>query len=76
MTSEVFKLKGLSEQVKNDFIKSAEENLEAHLAKEVAEKAKRGAAEAIAREATKKAAAEAAVKEKVEVEPALAAEVT
>lgn len=41
MTSEVFKLKGLSEQVRNDFIRNAKEKLEAHLDKEATEKTER-----------------------------------
>lgn len=39
MTSEAFKLKGLSEQVRNDYIREAEERLEARLAREAKEKA-------------------------------------
>ena len=38
MTSKVFKLKGLSEQVKNGYIKEDEERLEAHLAREAKRK--------------------------------------
>lgn len=41
MTSEVFKLKGLSEQVKNDFIREVGERLQARLDREVEERARR-----------------------------------
>ncbi|XP_050918334.1 eukaryotic translation initiation factor 4 gamma-like [Lathyrus oleraceus] len=40
MTSEVFKLKSLSEQVKNGYIREAKERLEARMAREAEEKAK------------------------------------
>lgn len=39
MTSEVFKLKGLSKQVRNGHIREAEERLEAYLAREAEERA-------------------------------------
>ena len=79
MTSEVFKLKGLSEQVINDFIRNSKEKPEVHLAKEAAEKAEREAVEKVAveaatREATKKVVTKAATREKAEVEAALAVE--
>lgn len=79
MTYEIFKLKGLSEQVRNEFIRDVEERLEVQMAKEAAEKAEREAiekavAEATAREAAEKAAAEAASREKVEAETAMVAE--
>lgn len=41
MTSEVFKLKGLSEQVINDFIRGVEEKLETRLQKEATKKVER-----------------------------------
>jgi membrane protein involved in colicin uptake len=41
MTSEAFKLKGLSEQVRNDFIRDAGIRLQAHLAREAEEKARK-----------------------------------
>lgn len=44
MTSEIFKMKGLSKQVINDFIRDAKERLEARMTKEAAVKAKREAA--------------------------------
>lgn len=45
MTSEVFKLKGLSEQVINDHIRGAEERLEARLAQQAEERSKKEAEE-------------------------------
>lgn len=45
MTSEVFKLKGLSEQLRNDYIRGAEERLEAHLEHEATERARKQAEE-------------------------------
>ena len=45
MKSEAFKLKGLSEQVRNDFIREAGERLQERLAKEAEEKARREAEE-------------------------------
>lgn len=68
MTSKIFKMKSLSEQVKNDFIRSVEEMLEARLAKEAEKKAEREVAEKDAKEAAEKATAKAAAKEKDEKE--------
>lgn len=51
MTYEVFKLKGLSEQVRNDYIREAKERLEAHLVKDAEEKAREEAEEQARREA-------------------------
>lgn len=70
MTSEVFKLKGLSEQVRNDYIKGAEERLEAHLAQEAEERARKEAEErdAAKEEAEKVVVAEAEAKAKVDAE--------
>ncbi|XP_050890415.1 uncharacterized protein LOC127095827 [Lathyrus oleraceus] len=68
MTYEIFKMKGLSEQVRNEFIRGAKERLEARLEKEAAEKAEREAAKKAAKEAAEKAAAEAVVEEKDEQE--------
>ncbi|XP_050897402.1 proline-rich receptor-like protein kinase PERK12 [Lathyrus oleraceus] len=45
MTSEVFKLKGLSKQVRNDYIREAGERIEARLARETEEKAHQEAEE-------------------------------
>ncbi|XP_050918803.1 uncharacterized protein LOC127136264 [Lathyrus oleraceus] len=45
MTSEVFKLKGLSKQVINDYIREAKERLEARLPQEVTERAMKEAKE-------------------------------
>ena len=45
MTSEVFKLKGISEQVRNDYIRDAEERLEARVVQEVEEQARKEAEE-------------------------------
>lgn len=60
-------MKGLSEQVRNDYIRGAEENLEVRLSKEAAEKVEREAAEKpAAREAAEKAAIEAAERAKAE----------
>ncbi|XP_050896230.1 uncharacterized protein LOC127102964 [Lathyrus oleraceus] len=72
-------LKGLSEQVRNDYIISSEEKLDSCLAQEAAEKAKRetkvkAAVEAAAKEAAEKADAEVATRENAEAEAALAAE--
>ncbi|XP_050908798.1 eukaryotic translation initiation factor 4 gamma-like [Lathyrus oleraceus] len=72
MTSEVFKLNGLSQQVRNDYIREAEERLEAHLAREAEEKAHQEAKEKARLEVEEKARKEA--KEKVATE-AVAAEV-
>ena len=41
MTFEVFKLKGISEQVRNNYIRGAKERLEALLVKEAEEKARK-----------------------------------
>ncbi|XP_050896376.1 eukaryotic translation initiation factor 4 gamma-like [Lathyrus oleraceus] len=41
MTSETFKLKGLSEQVRNDFIRGAKIRLQEHLAREAEEQARK-----------------------------------
>ncbi|XP_050919294.1 eukaryotic translation initiation factor 4 gamma-like [Lathyrus oleraceus] len=67
MTYEAFKLKSLSEQVRNDFIREAGERLQDRLVREAEERARREAEEKarleekeIAREATEKAIAEAA----------------
>lgn len=67
MTFEVFKQKGLSEQVRNDYIREAEERLEACLVKEAEEKALKEAKEKrlkveeqARKEAEEKAVAEAA----------------
>ncbi|XP_050896622.1 uncharacterized protein LOC127103401 [Lathyrus oleraceus] len=62
MTSEVFKLKGLYEQVRNDYLREAEERLEARLAREAEEKARLKAEEKARLEAEDKARKE--VKEK------------
>lgn len=45
MTFEAFKLKGLFEQVRNDFIREAGESLQARLAREAEERARREAEE-------------------------------
>ncbi|XP_050909533.1 uncharacterized protein LOC127123351 [Lathyrus oleraceus] len=59
MTFEVFKLKGLSEQVRNDYIRGAEERLEACLIKEAEEKARHEAEEKASLEAEEQARKEA-----------------
>ncbi|KAI5429355.1 hypothetical protein KIW84_034094 [Lathyrus oleraceus] len=51
MTSEAFKLKHISEQVRNDFIRDAEARLQERLAREAAEEARRLEEERLAREA-------------------------
>lgn len=68
MTFEAFKLKGLSEQVRNEFIREAGERLQNRLAREVEERARREAEEKDrleeeerARETAEKVVAEAAV---------------
>lgn len=68
MTSEAFKLKGLFEQVQNDFIREAEERLQDRLAREAEERAHREAEEKArleeeerAREVVEKAVVEATV---------------
>lgn len=81
MTSEAFKLKGLYEQVRNDFIREAGERLQERLAREAKERARREIEEKArlekeqrVREAAEKAAAEATAateaKEKAYVEEA------
>ncbi|XP_050889703.1 eukaryotic translation initiation factor 4 gamma-like [Lathyrus oleraceus] len=86
MTSEAFKLKGLSKQVHNDFIRDARERLRARLVREAEEKARREAEEKArleeeqrVRESTKKdvvevaataIAAEAEEKEKADAKEA------
>lgn len=62
MNSEIFKLKGLSEQVRNYFIRDTEERIEARMAKEAVEKderevVERATAEVAARKAVEKEAA-------------------
>ncbi|XP_050889550.1 uncharacterized protein LOC127094815 [Lathyrus oleraceus] len=66
MTSEAFKLKGLSEQVRNDFIKEAGERLEAHLPREAEDKARREAEEKARLEAEEEARKKAAEKASAE----------
>lgn len=76
VTFEVFKLKGLSEQVRNDYIRGAEERLETRLVKEAEEKslkeaeekARLDAGENVVAEST--AAVEAEAKAKVNAEEA------
>ncbi|XP_050919651.1 uncharacterized protein LOC127137212 [Lathyrus oleraceus] len=68
MTSEVFKLKGLSEQVRNDYVRDAEVRLEGCLAREVKDKARKEAEERARLEAEEQAIKEA--EEKVGVEAA------
>jgi translation initiation factor IF-2 len=70
MTSEAFKLKNLSEQVRNDFIRDAEARLQERLAREAEEEARREAEERArqeelqrVREAEAKALADAAAAE-------------
>ncbi|XP_050897328.1 uncharacterized protein LOC127104169 [Lathyrus oleraceus] len=78
MTSEAFKLKGLSEKVRNDFIREVGERLQERLVREAEEKARREAEEKahleeekMAREAAEKAAAaEAEAKAKADAEEA------
>ncbi|XP_050909911.1 eukaryotic translation initiation factor 4 gamma-like [Lathyrus oleraceus] len=83
MTSEAFKQKGLSEQVRNDFIRETRERLKARLAREVEERAHREAEEKVRLEAKEKdrrktvekatieaAAAEAEAKAKTDAEEA------
>lgn len=59
MTSEAFKLKHISEQVKNDFIKDAEARLQERLAREAEEEARQAEIQ-MAKEAEAKALAAAA----------------
>lgn len=61
-------MKGLSGKVRNHFIRSAEERLEARLAMEATEKAEREAVEKVAKKDAEKESAEADAKEKVEQE--------
>lgn len=70
MTSEVFKLKGLPEQVRNNYIREVEERLEARLAREVEEKARQKAEEKARLKAKEQERKEA--EEKVIVEAAAA----
>lgn len=66
MTSEVFKLKGLSEQVKNDNIRRAEERLEVRMAHEAKEKARKEVEEKARLEVEEKARKEAKEKDVAE----------
>ncbi|XP_050889659.1 eukaryotic translation initiation factor 4 gamma-like [Lathyrus oleraceus] len=77
MTSEAFKLKGLSEQVHNDFIRDAGERLQARMVREAEEKAIREAEEKArleeeqrVREAAEKVAVAAEAKAKADTEEA------
>ncbi|XP_050889698.1 uncharacterized protein LOC127094985 [Lathyrus oleraceus] len=77
MTSEAFKLKSLSEQVNNDFIREAGERLQARLVRETEENAIREAEEKAhqeeeqrVREAAEKVAAESEAKAKADAEEA------
>lgn len=70
MTYEVFKLKGLFKQVKNDYIREAEERLEARMAKEAEEKSRQEAEEKARLEAEEQERKEA--EEKAVVEAATA----
>lgn len=72
MTYEFFKLKGLSEQVRNDYIREAEERLEERLAKEDEEKARQESEEKEILEAKEKARKEAEEKAVTEVAAAKA----
>ncbi|XP_050875791.1 eukaryotic translation initiation factor 4 gamma-like [Lathyrus oleraceus] len=54
MTSEAFKLKGLSEQVRNDFIRDAEIRLQERLAREAEERARKEAEETAKQEELQK----------------------
>lgn len=72
-------VEGLSEQVRNDFIRGVEKKLEVWLTQEVVEKAEREAAEkataeAAAREAAEKVTVEAATRAKAEVEAVMVVE--
>ncbi|XP_050878124.1 uncharacterized protein LOC127081940 [Lathyrus oleraceus] len=67
MTFEVFKLKGVSEQVRNDYIRGDEERLEARLAQEDEEKARKEVEE---KAATKAATVEAEAKARADTEEA------
>ncbi|XP_050914681.1 uncharacterized protein LOC127129571 [Lathyrus oleraceus] len=68
ITSEVFKLKGLSEQVKNDYIRGAEERMEARLAQEAEERAREEAEERTRREAEERVVAEVDVEAKAKAD--------
>lgn len=70
MTSEVFKPKGLSEQVINDYIRGTEERLEVRLAHEATERARKEAEERVAakEEAEKVVAAEVGAEAKAKAE--------
>ncbi|XP_050896383.1 uncharacterized protein LOC127103146 [Lathyrus oleraceus] len=81
MAFEAFKLKGLSEQVRNEFIREAGERLQDHLAREAEERAHREVEEKDrleeeerAREAAEKAAAEVAAATEVEAKAKVNAE--
>ena len=81
MTSEAFKLKNLSEQVRNDFIRDAEARLQERLAREAEEEARREAEERArqeelqrVREAEAKALADAAAAAEAEAKAAAEAE--
>lgn len=60
MTFEIFMLKGLSKQVRNDYIRGYKERLEARMVKEAEEKARLEAEEKLRKEAGEKAITEAA----------------
>ncbi|XP_050896781.1 eukaryotic translation initiation factor 4 gamma-like [Lathyrus oleraceus] len=70
MTYEVFKLEGLSKQVRNDYIRGAKERLEARLVQEAEEKARKEDEEKARIEAEERVQLE--VKEKVAAEVATA----
>jgi hypothetical protein len=55
MTSEAFKLKNISEQVRNGYIRDAEARLQERLAREAEEKSRRLEEERLAREAEEEA---------------------
>ncbi|KAI5430213.1 hypothetical protein KIW84_034695 [Lathyrus oleraceus] len=81
MTSEAFKLKHISEQVRNDFIRDAEARLQERLAREAEEKARREEEERAreeeikrAREAEAKALADAAAAAEAEAKAVAEAE--
>lgn len=74
MTYEVFKFKGLSKQVGNDYIIGAEERLEARMVKEAKEKARQEAEEKAHQEAEEKARLEAEEQARKEAEEKVAAE--
>jgi hypothetical protein len=82
MTSEAFKLKNLSEQVRNDFIRDAEARLQERLAREAEEQARREAEERArqeelqrVREAEAKALADVVAAAEAEAKAAAEAEV-